>query len=151
MKNIYIGCDHAGFVLKGTIIGHLLSLGYEVFDAGTYSDESCDYPFYAKEVCKNVLRDENSLGILVCGTGIGMSLAANKFKGIRAAVCGDFFSAKYTRLHNDANALCMGGRVVGAGLALEMVDVFIDTEFEGGRHQRRIDQIMAIQDGTFEE
>ena len=145
MKNIYIGCDHAGFVLKGTIIGHLLSLGYEVFDAGTYSDESCDYPFYAKETCKNVLRDENSLGILVCGTGIGMSMAANKINGIRAAHCTDTFSAMITRLHNNANVLCVGERITGSALALNIVDTFLKTEFEGGRHQARVDLMTALE------
>ena len=145
MKKIYIGCDHAGFVLKGTIIGHLLSRGYEVFDAGTYSDDSCDYPFYAKETCKNVLRDENSLGILVCGTGIGMSMVANKFRGIRAAVCGDTFSARMTRCHNDANVLCFGERVVGMGLALDLVDAFVDAEFEGGKHERRVNLLTDIE------
>ena len=145
MKNIYIGCDHAGFVLKGTIIGHLLSLGYEVFDAGTYSDESCDYPFYAKEVCKNVLKDENSLGILVCGTGIGMSMAANKINGIRAAHCTDTFSAMITRLHNNANVLCVGERITGSALALNIVDTFLKTEFEGGRHQARVDLMTALE------
>ena len=145
MKNIYIGCDHAGFVLKGTIIGHLLSLGYEVFDAGTYSDESCDYPFYAKEVCKNVLKDENSLGILVCGTGLGMSMAANKINGIRAAHCTDTFSAMITRLHNNANVLCVGERITGSALALNIVDTFLKTEFEGGRHQARVDLMTALE------
>lgn len=145
MKNIYIGCDHAGFVLKGTIIGHLLSLGYEVFDAGTYSDESCDYPFYAKEVCKNVLKDKDSLGILVCGTGIGMSMAANKINGIRAAHCTDTFSAMITRLHNNANVLCVGERITGSALALNIVDTFLKTEFEGGRHQKRVDMMTALE------
>ena len=145
MKNIYIGCDHAGFVLKGTIIGHLLSRGYEVFDAGTYSDDSCDYPFYAKEVCKNVLKDENSLGILVCGTGIGMSMAANKINGIRAAHCTDTFSAMITRLHNNANVLCVGERITGSALALNIVDTFLKTEFEGGRHQARVDLMTALE------
>ena len=145
MKNIYIGCDHAGFVLKGTIIGHLLSRGYEVFDAGTYSDDSCDYPFYAKEVCKNVLKDENSLGILVCGTGIGMSMAANKINGIRAAHCTDTFSAMITRLHNNANVLCVGERITGSALALYIVDTFLKTEFEGGRHQARVDLMTALE------
>lgn len=145
MKTIYIGCDHAGFVLKGTIIGHLLSLGYEVFDAGTYSDESCDYPFYAKEVCKNVLKDKDSLGILVCGTGIGMSMAANKINGIRAAHCTDTFSAMITRLHNNANVLCVGERITGSALALNIVDTFLKTEFEGGRHQKRVDMMTALE------
>ena len=148
---IALGADHGGFHLKEEIKKHLEERGIEYKDFGTYTPESIDYAAIAYKTCKSVINGECEKAILCCGTGIGISMAANKVKGIRAACCSDWFSAKFTRLHNDANALCLGGRVVGAGLAIEMVDVFIDTEFEGGRHQRRIDQIMAIQDGTFEE
>ena len=150
-KKITVGCDHAGFGLKKIVITHLEDRGFEVLDVGTHTTDSCDYPQIAHELCKNIQDGKTELGILICGTGVGMSIVANKHDGIRAACCSDYFSAKFTRLHNDANALCLGGRVVGAGLALEMVDVFLETEFEGGRHQRRVDQIMAIQNGTFEE
>ncbi|MBR2454136.1 MAG: ribose 5-phosphate isomerase B [Clostridia bacterium] len=145
MKNIYIGCDHGGFELKNTIIERLLSLGYEVFDAGTYTNESCNYPVYAKEVCRNVLENEGSLGILVCGTGIGMSIAANKIKGIRAAHCTDTFSAKMTRRHNNANVLCLGARITGSDLALDIVDDFLANEFEGGRHATRVEMLTEIE------
>ena len=124
-----------------------LRIGFEILDVGTHSTDSCDYPLIAHEVCKNIQNGAAELGILVCGTGIGMSMAANKHRGIRAACCSDVFSARLTREHNDANILCLGGRVVGAGLAIEMVDVFLNTEFEGGRHQRRVDQIAQIENG----
>ncbi len=146
---IALGADHGGFGLKEEIKKHLDSLGVEYKDFGTYSPESVDYAAIAFRACKSVVGGECEKAILCCGTGIGISMAANKVKGIRAACCSDYFSAKFTRLHNDANVLCMGGRVVGAGLALEMVDVFLNTEFEGGRHQRRVDQITAIENGTF--
>ena len=142
---VYLGADHGGFLLKEAIKAHLEEQGIEVTDCGTYSEESVDYPLIAKETCTRILADKGSLGILCCGTGIGISMSANKIKGIRAACCSDYFSAKYTRLHNNANVLCMGGRVIGAGAACELVDVFLNTEFEGGRHQRRIDQITAIE------
>ena len=145
---IVIGCDHAALTLKDAVKAHLLELGHEVKDFGIYqAGEKCDYPEKAAEVAR-YLRDGNAeRGILICGTGVGMSIAANKVKGIRAACCSDYFSAKYTRAHNDANVLCMGDRVVGAGLALELVQVFLTTPFEGGRHQTRIDQIMDIEAG----
>lgn len=146
---IAIGADHGGFELKESIKSHLEEVGgFEITDYGTYTSESVDYAAIAYKVGKAVT-EENILGILCCGTGIGISMAANKVKGVRAACCSDYFSAKLTRAHNDANILCMGGRVVGAGLANELVDVFLSTEFEGGRHQRRIDQISAIENGTF--
>ena len=148
---IALGSDHAGYELKQEIKKHLDERNIEYKDYGAFSDESVDYAVYAEKTAKGVTSGECELGILCCGTGVGISIAANKVRGIRACCCSDKFSAEMTRLHNNANMLCLGGRVVGAGLALEMVDVFIDTEFEGGRHQRRIDQIMAIQDGTFEE
>lgn len=144
---IALGADHGGYELKEAIKKHLLEKGVEVKDFGTNSPESVDYALIAAKLGKSVAAGECERGILCCGTGIGISMAANKVKGIRAACCSDYFSAKYTRLHNDANVLCMGGRVIGAGLALELVDVFLATEFEGGRHQRRVDQITAIENG----
>ena len=145
MKKIIIGCDHGGFELKNEIIAHLSKKGIEVTDMGTYSTDSCNYPDYARAVCKKIQSGEFERGILVCGTGIGISIAANKHNGIRAACCSDTFSARMTRMHNDANVLCMGGRVVGPGLACDMVDLFIDTEFEGGRHQARVDLLTDIE------
>ncbi len=146
---IAIGADHGGFELKESIKNHLEELGgFEITDYGTYTSESVDYAAIAYKV-GTAVTEEKILGILCCGTGIGISMAANKVKGVRAACCSDYFSAKLTRAHNDANILCLGGRVVGAGLANELVDVFLSTEFEGGRHQRRIDQISAIENGEF--
>ncbi len=146
-KNIItIGSDHAGFELKLKVIEHLKSRGIEVIDVGTDSADSCDYPAFARAVCKNVQDGVTELGILICGTGIGMSMAANKHRGIRAAACSDTFSARLTRLHNDANVLCFGERVVGFGLACDLVDNFIDADFEGGKHQRRVDMITAIEE-----
>ncbi len=138
---LVIGCDHGGFELKNIIIKHLKEQGREVLDVGCFTPESVDYPVIAKELCKKITDGEAELGILVCGTGIGMSMAANKIKGIRAACCSDTFSARLTRNHNNANVLCLGGRVVGPGLALDLVDNFVNAEFEGGRHQRRIDML----------
>ena len=138
---LVIGCDHGGFELKNVIIKHLKEQGREVLDVGCFTPESVDYPVIAKELCKKITDGEAELGILVCGTGIGMSMAANKIKGIRAACCSDTFSARLTRNHNNANVLCLGGRVVGPGLALDLVDNFVNAEFEGGRHQRRIDML----------
>ena len=145
MKKIVIGCDHGGFQLKNQIIKHLESRNITVLDVGTYTSQSCSYPEYARALCQKIQSGEFEMGVLVCGTGIGMSMAANKHNGIRAACCSDYFSAKFTRLHNDANALCLGGRVVGAGLAIELVDVFLNTEFEGGRHERRVNQITELE------
>ncbi|HAB00580.1 MAG TPA: ribose 5-phosphate isomerase B [Ruminococcaceae bacterium] len=142
---IAIAADHGGFALKEEIKKYLDSQNIEYKDFGTYSTESCDYPLMAKAACLSVVSGECEKALLFCGTGIGISMAANKIKGIRAACCSDYFSAKYTRLHNDANALCLGGRVVGVGLAVELVDVFLHTEFEGGRHQRRIQQIADLE------
>ena len=139
---IAIGCDHVGFELKGKVIEHLKVKGIEVVDFGTNSTERTDYPIYGKAVGEAVASGECDKGILICGTGVGISLAANKVKGIRAALCGDCFSAEMTRLHNDANILAMGARVVGPGLALKIVDTFLDTPFSGDeRHVRRIKQI----------
>ena len=145
MKKIVIGCDHGGLELKNDIIKHLEKRCVEVTDVGTYTSESCNYPDYARALCEKIQNGEFELGILVCGTGIGMSMAANKHNGIRAACCSDTFSARMTRMHNNANVLCLGGRVVGAGLAIDMVDLFVDTEFEGGRHQARVDMIADIE------
>lgn len=144
-KKITIGCDHAAYDLKLLVIDHLKERGYEVIDVGTDSTASCDYPKFAHAVCKNVQDGVTELGILICGTGIGMSMAANKHRGIRAAACSDTFSARLTRQHNDANVLCIGARVVGMGLAFDLVDNFLDAEFEGGKHQRRVDMITEIE------
>ena len=139
---IAIGSDHGGFELKGEIIRHLESRGVEYRDLGTYSAESCDYPVYAKAVARAVLSGKCEKGIIICGTGIGVSITANKFRGIRAALCGDCFSAEATRLHNDANVLTLGARVTGPGLAIKIVDTFLDTPFSGDeRHIRRISMI----------
>lgn len=142
---IYLGADHGGFELKEAIKNYLEENKIEYVDCGTHSAESVDYALIAKKTCDKIVENKNNMGILCCGTGIGISMAANKVNGIRAACCSDYFSAKYTRLHNNANVLCMGGRVVGAGLAIELVDVFLNTGFEGGRHQRRIDQLTDIE------
>ena len=136
---IAIASDHAGFALKEKIKKHLEELKFEICDFGTENEESCDYPVFAKKACEAVVSGQCDRAILVCGTGIGMSMAANKVKGIRAAVCTETFAAKYTRLHNDANVLCMGARVIGEGVAIEITDTFITTEFKGGKHKRRID------------
>ena len=142
--NIIIGCDHGGFALKNEIIAHLKAQGHSVEDVGTHSEASCDYPDYAHAAAAKIAEGSFERGILVCGTGIGMSLAANKHKGVRAAAVSEHFSCKYTRLHNDSNILCLGARVVGPGTALELVDIFLTTEFEGGRHSGRIAKIENI-------
>lgn len=142
---IAIGCDHGGLEHKEAIKAHLERLGYTVVDSGIFVQESVDYPNIAVKVCSDITSKNCELGILVCGTGIGMSIAANKVKGIRAAACSEHFSAKYTRLHNDSNVLCLGGRVIGVGTAIELAEIFVTTEFEGGRHQRRVDMISAIE------
>lgn len=142
---IAVGCDHGGFILKSEIVKHLTDKGIEVIEMGCMDGASIDYPIVAKEVCAEVTAKNVDYAILICGTGIGISIAANKIDGIRAALCTDCYMAKYTRLHNNANVLCMGGRVIGAGLALEIVDAFLSNEFEGGRHQRRIDLITALE------
>ena len=138
MKKIAIACDHGGYELKLEIMKKLTEMGVEYVDFGTNSTESVDYPIYAEKVCEAITSGETELGILVCGTGIGMSMAANKHRGIRAAVCADTFSARMTRMHNDANVLCLGGRVLGAGLACDMVELFVTSEYLGGRHDKRI-------------
>lgn len=148
---VALSCDHGGYELKEAIRKWLDDKGIAYKDYGTYAaDEPIDYPLAALKAAKAVAAGECEKAILCCGTGIGISMAANKVKGIRAACCSDYYSAKYTRLHNDANALCLGGRVLGPGLACELVDVFLHTEFEGGRHARRVGQIMDIQDGKID-
>lgn len=146
IKKIIIGCDHGALNLKAAVKKHLEAKGIEVEDVGTYTSDSCNYPDYANKVCEKVQDGTYALGILCCGTGIGMSMAANKHKGIRAAVCGDTFSARMTRMHNDANVLCMGERVIGPGLACDIVDLFISTDFEGGRHATRVALVDALDD-----
>ncbi len=139
---IAIGSDHGGIELKKEIMAHLDARGLEYKDFGTYSDASCDYPVYGKAVANAVASGECERGIIICGTGIGISITANKVHGIRAALCGDCFSAEATRQHNDANVLALGARVVGPGLALKIVDTFLDTPFSNGeRHIRRIEMI----------
>ncbi len=140
-KRIIIGCDHGGLNLKNKVVEHLKEIGYEVEDVGTYTPDSVDYPIYAKKVAHAVADGKYEKGIIICGTGIGVSIVANKVKGIRASLCGDTFSARATRQHNNSNILCMGERVIGAGLALDIVDIWLTTEYEGGRHQRRIDMM----------
>lgn len=139
---IAIGSDHGGYELKQEVMAHLKERNIEYLDCGSYSKESCDYPDYAKKVAEAINEKKAEFGILICGTGIGISIAANKIKGIRAALCHDCFSAEATKLHNDANVLAMGARVVGPGLALKIVDTFIDTPFSNDeRHIRRINKI----------
>ena len=140
-----IGNDHVAVEMKKEIKKYLEDKGIEVIDVGTNSTESFNYPISGYKVGKMVASGEVDGGVLICGTGVGISMAANKVKGIRACCCSDSFSCEYTRRHNDANALCMGGRVVGAGLACQLVDIFLNTEFEGGRHQRRIDKLTALE------
>ena len=142
---IALAADHGGFALKEQVKQWLEEQKIPYHDFGTLDGASCDYPDMAAAACDAVVSGACVKALLFCGTGIGISMAANKIKGIRAACCSDYFSAKYTRMHNDANALCLGGRVVGAGLAIELVDVFLHTAFEGGRHQRRIDKVAALE------
>ena len=144
-RRIVIASDHAGYPLKQALIELLSAEGYPVADMGTDSTASCDYPVYAEKVADTIRNHTAELAILCCGTGIGMSMAANKIKGIRAACCSDIFSARFTRLHNDANILCMGARVVGEGLALELTHAFLETGYEGGKHARRVDMMMALE------
>lgn len=136
---IAIGCDHGGIGLKAEIVPLLQELGHMVDDKGCYSTDSVDYPDFAKAVCAQVQNNSCERGILICGTGVGMSMVANRFEGIRAALGNELFTARMSREHNDANVLCLGARVVGPGLAAEIVRAWVSTEFAGGRHQRRID------------
>ncbi|MBC2579871.1 ribose 5-phosphate isomerase B [Clostridium sp. DJ247] len=142
---IALGSDHAGLPLKKEIIKHLEAKGIEIKDFGTYTEASCDYPEYALAVSEQVVNKNYDFGILVCGTGIGISIAANKIPGVRTALCSDTFSAHACREHNNANILALGQRIVGAGLALDIVDTFLNAKFEGDRHQKRIDKITEIE------
>ena len=142
---IAIGNDHAALELKKVIKAYVEDMGHEVVDFGTHTTDSCDYPVYGEKVARAVAGGECELGILICGTGIGISLAANKVKGIRAAVCSESYSARLTRAHNNANIIAFGARVIGEDTAKDIVNAFIHTPFEGGRHQRRIDMITEIE------
>lgn len=142
---IAIGSDHGGFGLKSEILKHLQEQGYEIKDFGCYSTDAVDYPDVAREIAEAVVKGEYDRGILICGTGIGISIAANKVPGIRAALCGDCFSAKASREHNDANILAMGERVIGVGLAKMITDIWLSTEFAGGRHTARVGKIGDIE------
>ena len=147
-EKIALGCDHAAYQLKEQVKAHLEAMGLELKDFGTFDESSVDYPDYAFFVGKAVVSGECSRGIVLCGTGIGISMAANKVKGIRAAVCTNAHCAEMTRRHNNANILCMGGQVIDKETALQLVDIFLDTGFDGGRHARRIAQIAQIEEGT---
>lgn len=143
---IAVGCDHGGFELKLAVLKYLEEKGIEYKDFGTYSADSVDYPVFAEKTANAVVSGECELGLLFCGTGIGISMAANKVKGVRAACCSDKFSVEMTRLHNNANILCLGGRVVSNEKGIELVDIFLNTPFSGDeRHQKRIDMVMAIE------
>lgn len=142
---IAIGADHAGVQLKAAIVEYLRGLGQDVEDLGAHDESSVDYPDYADKVGHSVVSGRAERGVLICGTGVGISISANKIPGVRAALCGDTFSARMSREHNDANVLCLGARVIGAGLALDIVSTWLGASFEGGRHQRRIDKIAALE------
>ena len=144
---IAMGSDHAGFALKEQVKQHMKEMGCEVEDLGTYDEKSCHYPIYAQKVAMEVVSGRAGQGILICGTGAGMAIAANKIKGIRAVTVSDCFTARAVRMHNDANVLCMGARVIGSGLACLIAQLFVETEFEGGRHQTRLDMIADIENG----
>ena len=145
-KTLIVGSDHAGLELKRELLGVAAELGYELVDIGTHTSDSTDYPDYAHQVASAVGRGEG-LGLLVCGTGVGMSMAANRHPGVRAALCGDVFTASMARQHNDANVLCIGARVVGGGLAAEILKAFLSASFEGGRHERRVKKIEPSNEG----
>jgi ribose 5-phosphate isomerase B len=142
---IVLGSDHAGVRLKAAIGQFLRERGYEIEDLGAYEETSCDYPDFAEKVGRAVTDGRAERGVLICGTGAGVSISANKIPGVRAALCGDTFTARMSREHNDANVLCLGARVVGTGLALDIVSTWLGAEFEGGRHQRRLDKIAALE------
>ena len=149
---IYLGADHAGYDLKEAVKKHLELRREEIKDLGTFSTESVDYALIAEKVGSAVVTSEGALGLLFCGTGIGISIAVNKIHGVRAACCSDCFSAKQSRIHNNANVLCLGGRVVGIGLALEIIDIFLDTKFSfDDRHIRRIEQITQLEKSNIEQ
>ncbi len=142
---IAIGNDHTALEMKAAIKAHLEENGYEVLDLGTNSTDSCDYPVYGEKVGRAVVDGEADLGIAICGTGVGISLAANKVKGVRACVCSEPYTAKLSRMHNDSNVLAFGARVIGVELAKMIVDEWLNASFEGGRHQRRVDMLMDIE------
>ena len=142
---IAIGSDHGGFQLKEHLRKYLTEKGMEVTDCGTFTSDSCDYPDFAAAVCQEVTGGKAERGVLVCGTGIGVSISANKCHGIRAALCDNVYSAEKSREHNDANVMCLGARVLGVGLAELITDTFFKTDFAGGRHQRRVNKIMALE------
>lgn len=144
---VALGCDHAGYLLKNAVTSLLERLGHEVIDEGTFNEESCDYPDFARRAAERVRSGEADRGIIICATGIGMAMVANKVPGIRAAVCNDLYTARYSRLHNDANVLTLGARVIGPGLAEEIVGLWMDTPFEGGRHTRRLDKLAEVERG----
>ena len=144
MKKIAIASDHGGFELKESIITFLLKKGWEVDNLGAPSTDSVDYPDYGIKVAKAIIEKKFVRGILICGTGVGMSIVVNRFPGIRGTLCSDVYTAKMCREHNDSNILILGGRVIGVSLALEILDIWLKTEFEGGRHQRRLDKIKEI-------
>lgn len=147
---IGIGVDHGGYEMKQPLIDYLRNKGYEVADYGTNSSESCDYPIYGEKVALAILNNEIERGILICGTGVGIGLAANKYKGIRCATCSDSFTAEYSRKHNDANIISFGARVINLEKAKELVDIFLTTEFEGGeRHLRRVGMLKEIENKNF--
>ena len=141
---VILGCDHAGFALKTQVKGLLENMGHPVEDAGCHSEDSVDYPVYGKAVATGVAKGEFAKGILICGSGLGMSMVANRFTGVRAALCNDLYSAVLSRRHNDANLLVMGGRLIGSDLAEEIVRTWLTTEFDGGRHEGRIAQLDEI-------
>ncbi|RJP32873.1 MAG: ribose 5-phosphate isomerase B [Actinobacteria bacterium] len=143
---VALGCDHAGFILKDVVADCLAQAGHEVLDEGTFSVESCDWPEFAERVARRVSSGEAERGIAICGTGIGMAMTANKLTGVRAAVCNDLYTARYSRLHNDANVLTMGARVIGPGVAEEIVRIWMETPFEGGRHSRRLDRLEEVEE-----
>ncbi|MGO1527855.1 MAG: ribose 5-phosphate isomerase B [Senegalia sp. (in: firmicutes)] len=143
---IAIGSDHGGYDLKNEIIGYLKEAGYEYNDFGTYSTDSVDYPDFGKKVSESVAKGEYDKGIVICGTGIGISISANKVRGIRCALCSDIYSAKKAAEHNNANIIALGGRVLGVDLAKAIVEAYLSSEFEGGRHERRVNKIMDIEE-----
>ena len=147
---VALGCDHAGYNLKDIVLDYLAREGHEVLDEGTHSGESVDYPDFAEQVALRVASGEADRGIIICATGIGMAMTANKVPGIRAAVCNDLYTARYSRLHNDANVLTFGSRVIGPGVALEITRLWMETPFEGGRHARRLGKLAELE-GRCEE
>ena len=148
---IVIGNDHAAVDMKFKIKEYIESMGHEVINVGTDDYSSCDYPDIAYTACEKIKNKEVDLGVLICGTGVGMSLAANKVKGIRACVCSETYSARLCREHNDANVLCFGERVIGIETAKELVSAFLNATFEGGKHKKRVDKILSIEEGTYKK